>query len=229
MDNVNTNAKESRKKYLAPLLVLLLCAVSLTGAAYAYTSSVTVIDNQVDSNEFVLQVYDNQATPALISAPQHIKVMDLGHDTQIGATSTTTVMGYAEPVATFVGMLTLKDTTVTTGDKAVAITFTVPFTGTEGKDGIINASEVAGATEGSITIALEAKLYKTNTAGVLSNEYNGTASFTNGEVTLWYKITATITGDGIEFSNADAQGDITAVKDRIALETFKMVFQATVA
>lgn len=30
-----------KKKYLAPLIVLMLCAVSLTGAAYAYSTSVT--------------------------------------------------------------------------------------------------------------------------------------------------------------------------------------------
>ena len=46
MDNIQmTQEEKSRKKFLVPLIVLLLCAVSLTGAAYAYSSSVTVVDN----------------------------------------------------------------------------------------------------------------------------------------------------------------------------------------
>lgn len=46
MENMqNMNEEKSRKKLLVPLVVLLLCAVSLTGAAYAYTSSLTYKDN----------------------------------------------------------------------------------------------------------------------------------------------------------------------------------------
>ena len=49
MDNMqNMNEGKSRKKLLVPLVVLLLCAVSLTGAAYAYTSTLTNTGNTAE-------------------------------------------------------------------------------------------------------------------------------------------------------------------------------------
>ena len=49
MDNMqNMNEEKSRKKLLVPLVVLLLCAVSLTGAAYAYTSTLTNTGNNAE-------------------------------------------------------------------------------------------------------------------------------------------------------------------------------------
>ncbi len=45
MDNMQINGEKSRKKFLVPLVVLLLCGVSLVGAAYAYTSTLTYTDN----------------------------------------------------------------------------------------------------------------------------------------------------------------------------------------
>ena len=46
---MNTEEKGSRKKLLVPLVVLLLCAVSLTGAAYAYSSTMINNNNDVDT------------------------------------------------------------------------------------------------------------------------------------------------------------------------------------
>ncbi len=46
MNNMqNMEDGKSRKKILVPLIVILLCAVSFTGAAYAYISSVTNVGN----------------------------------------------------------------------------------------------------------------------------------------------------------------------------------------
>ena len=49
MTDTYNDSTGSRKKFLIPLVVLLLCAVSLTGAGYAYNSSVTVNDNSGDT------------------------------------------------------------------------------------------------------------------------------------------------------------------------------------
>ena len=50
MNNMNMETeKSSRKKLLVPLVVLLLCAVSLTGAAYAYNATLKVAENPVDA------------------------------------------------------------------------------------------------------------------------------------------------------------------------------------
>ena len=62
MRDMYNDTTGSRKKFLIPLVVLLLCAVSLTGAGYAYNSSVTVNDGTAGADEyFVLDLYNDQA------------------------------------------------------------------------------------------------------------------------------------------------------------------------
>lgn len=46
-----------KKKYLAPLIVLMLCAVSLTGAAYAYSTSV-IGHGDIDHDYISIDLYD---------------------------------------------------------------------------------------------------------------------------------------------------------------------------
>ncbi len=50
-----------KKKYLAPLIVLMLCAVSLTGAAYAYSTSVTG-HGTVDYDWYSIDLYNDDGT-----------------------------------------------------------------------------------------------------------------------------------------------------------------------
>ena len=54
-----------KKKYLAPLIVLLLCAVSLTGAAYAYSTSVSNTGD-IDGYYYSIDMYsDDQASTVI--------------------------------------------------------------------------------------------------------------------------------------------------------------------
>jgi hypothetical protein len=46
-----------KKKYLAPLIVLMLCAVSLTGAAYAYSTSVTN-SGTIEGDYYSIDIYN---------------------------------------------------------------------------------------------------------------------------------------------------------------------------
>ncbi len=46
-----------KKKYLAPLIILMLCAVSLTGAAYAYSTSVTG-GGDISGEYYSIDMYD---------------------------------------------------------------------------------------------------------------------------------------------------------------------------
>ena len=46
----NQNATGSKKKLLVPLVALLMCAVAFTGAAYAYTTSVSVSNQSLDAD-----------------------------------------------------------------------------------------------------------------------------------------------------------------------------------
>ena len=57
MNNMNMETeKSSRKKLLIPLVVLLLCAVSLIGAGYAYTTSVQNTGT-VDAQYYAIDMY----------------------------------------------------------------------------------------------------------------------------------------------------------------------------
>ena len=53
-----------KKKYLAPLIVLMLCAVSLTGAAYAYSTSVTG-HGTVDYDWYSIDMYKDDGTTVI--------------------------------------------------------------------------------------------------------------------------------------------------------------------
>ncbi len=56
--------ESSKKKYLAPLVVIMLCAVALTGAAYAYTTSVSG-NGDIAGNYVMIDMYsDSSATTA---------------------------------------------------------------------------------------------------------------------------------------------------------------------
>lgn len=60
---MTTNYMENegtKKKYLAPLVVIMLCAVALTGAAYAATYYTTVTGNgNLDGDYVVIDLYDD--------------------------------------------------------------------------------------------------------------------------------------------------------------------------
>lgn len=67
MENNQINNSGNRKKLLVPLVVLLLCGVALTGAAYAYSTSVTVNDNPVAGDYYSIDMYDAPAASTAIT------------------------------------------------------------------------------------------------------------------------------------------------------------------
>ena len=62
MTDTYNDTTGSRKKFLIPLVVLLLCAVSLTGAGYAYNATVTNLDNTTDVDGVTLELFENNAS-----------------------------------------------------------------------------------------------------------------------------------------------------------------------
>ncbi len=58
MTTTYTEKESSRKKYLAPLVVIMLCLVAITGAAYAYSTSVTGNGN-IAGNYVVIDMYSS--------------------------------------------------------------------------------------------------------------------------------------------------------------------------
>lgn len=235
MDGINANTKESRKKFLVPLLVLLLCAVSLTGAAYAYSSSVTVNNNTVSGEEFVLEMYDKSGN--VMSLPITVDAIRITPDTTIGGGNQVIVKAetYTKNDANvYAGTLKIIDTKVTSADATRTLTF--GYTIADSKDGIINASNLTdkGATGGSLGYQIQFKVYMDD-AGALGDEVtSGTAtSFAfdaNHSVTLHYVITvtATNTDGGIIFNNTTPKVDADNVKTLFDAENkFILSFSAT--
>ena len=62
MSDVYTQENGSKKKFLAPVLVILLCMVSLTAAGYAYNATMSVPDQGPDAGD--LQINFLNGTPA---------------------------------------------------------------------------------------------------------------------------------------------------------------------
>lgn len=65
MIDANSTSNASKKKFLVPVIVLLLCMVSLAGAAYAYTSSVTT-HGEATANAFYVELYDDGGDPTTV-------------------------------------------------------------------------------------------------------------------------------------------------------------------
>jgi hypothetical protein len=68
MNGMKTEEAGSRKKYLAPLIVIMLCLVALTGAAYAYTTSVTSTQNGVTADYISIDLYNADGS-GVVDAP----------------------------------------------------------------------------------------------------------------------------------------------------------------
>ena len=93
----------SRKKFLIPLVVLLLCAVSLTGAGYAYNSSVSIENGSGEVDEiFVIDLYTT-AGAAITSNEQ----VNLGTGVAADGIVVTTVKGVGD-ASTITGKLVLE-------------------------------------------------------------------------------------------------------------------------
>ncbi|MCQ2078495.1 MAG: hypothetical protein MJZ38_00325 [archaeon] len=68
MTDMTMNNNGNRKKYLVPLVVLLLCGVALTGAAYAYSSTLNTTGtiNQGD-DAILIHFNDSEETATAVS------------------------------------------------------------------------------------------------------------------------------------------------------------------
>lgn len=82
MENMNAEKNAGRKKLLVPLVVLIMCGVALTGAAYALATSVTVEDNPVNGDYYSIDMYNSTGTATIDEA------LTAGTDFQVYTTKT---------------------------------------------------------------------------------------------------------------------------------------------
>jgi hypothetical protein len=84
MTDVYTQENGSKKKFLAPLLVILLCMVSLTAAGYAYNSTVVNTDDSVDINGVTLALRNAGDTADVTDAMYIVDDIDIATHTVNG-------------------------------------------------------------------------------------------------------------------------------------------------
>ena len=73
MNSTEIDESIHRKKLLVPAVVILLCAVALTGAAYAYSTSVEIDNNKLSAEYYTIDVYsENAGTYTAISSPMSL-------------------------------------------------------------------------------------------------------------------------------------------------------------
>lgn len=138
MTDMYSQESSSKKKYLVPLVVLLLCGVAMTGAAYAYsatTNNATIDDT--DATYFQVAFKDGDSAVYTISASGTV-IFNTTYDADTAAKTYKTA---GNEVATIVTMIdtansnnvptgyTLSDITVTCEEDS-ALTFTGTADGT---------------------------------------------------------------------------------------------------
>ena len=127
-----------RKKLLVPIIALMLCAVAVIGAGYAYSSSVTVENNKVAGGELSIDINAGEGSAFLADpsvdiifvqektydktpSPSSVKITASGHNDEI---STVTVNLGAGAKASLLGDASVKVSNKT-GETATKITVTV--------------------------------------------------------------------------------------------------------
>ena len=151
MENIRGGAYEGgskRKKLLVPIIALMLCAVAVIGAGYAYSSSVTVENNKVAGGELSIDINgegsaflaDNSVDIIFVQEKTYVKapsssssvtITASGHNDEI---SKVTVNLGAGAKASLLGDASVKVSNKT-GETATKITATVTASDFEVGDG----------------------------------------------------------------------------------------------
>lgn len=72
MTSVNAEGNSSKSKFLAPLVILLLCGAAMTGAAFAYNASLNG-NTDVPTDSYVIQ-FDGEDATAQLKLPDNYKL-----------------------------------------------------------------------------------------------------------------------------------------------------------
>lgn len=213
----------SRKKYLAPVVVLMLCLVALTGAAYAYTSSYIVQDNKLSGETFVLEVNDDEGT--LITEPITIKGLDFNSDTIHGATKSVVFTANVLENNGYVGNLVINDSDAKSQTKPITLSAYISENSTYTASTLNGSFTVAGAT-GTVTYTVTVALYGNEecTAAVpltLTFDANGKCD------DIYYKVNVTAASGTLTFADtADPMSKVAAINTALVGETFNLKFVA---
>ncbi len=207
MTDIQMEEKSSKKKLLVPLVVLMLCAVTLVGAAYAYTTSVSTTSNTLNGEFYSIDLYDGEKEVYTgdVVIGNAIQFVSTKAD---GAVTVTAATVSAYPIC-YVAAFLNKDTASNT--EAAAIVMAVTSTSTGWTVG--NASTADGIT--TITA--------THTLGI-------TITFTMGAPSDGYRaISMSASYIQPATSSADAKAITKAASDAVDGFTYGISFTYTTA
>lgn len=169
MADMYSDPTGSKKKFLVPIVVLVLCAVSLTGAGYAYN---TTVENSGSIDNTGYQVIDlYTAKDTALSAPFVMTGIKI-YTERVADTNTTTVKAdnsaLAMTPAAYVAVHKSTGTAATAPDadltNAVAVTVATSTEGFSASNNVITANNIAGCTV-TVTFTLGAAIADGDLAG----------------------------------------------------------------
>jgi len=213
----------SRKKYLVPVVVLMLCLVALTGAAYAYSSSYIVQDNKLSGETFVLEVTDVGGT--VVSEPITINGLDFNSDTIYGATKSVVFTANLLANNEYIGKLKINDSDAGTDPIAITLAAYISDSGSYTASTLTGSFGVEGAT-GTVSYTLTVGLYSN---AACTQAVPASLTFVDGVYdAIYYKVSMTAASGTLTFSGtADPMSKVDAINDALADETFNLKFVAT--
>jgi len=218
MTDTYNDSTGSRKKFLIPLVVLLLCAVSLTGAGYAYNSSVENTGTANAGSDVLIMTTDKTGATEKTDA--------LGLAAGKFYVSTATVISpTASVVATVEGTATVTVFFKLVNNDGKSSTYSLDATCTLAEGGVVT---VASAKAGNNTVTLEA-----SDAIVVVAAGESEATITSLDAGTTYKATFTISVKSIDkdvgFGNATATDDAAAVVTALKEAVYTVALDATIA
>lgn len=213
MTDTYNDTTGSRKKFLIPLVVLLLCAVSLTGAGYAYNSTVTVSDNTSDDKEFILEMQAENGAPVTAPIKFTENTFVLTNITNVAKNNAKSVEIVAEDFTgvTWTGKLVI--TTDITGDSFMIT------------PAAIAPIEIT-ATGATGTITLTPTIAMFTNEGCTESYVAGSEIANAGTVTIWFQVSVAATGSNTFANTANAEDCKDKVETAIGNAGFAIGFTA---
>ena len=202
----------SKRKLIAPVVAIMMCAVALAGVVYAYSATITMDNNTAGGNDFTLDLKNGGGT-AFVTAPYALtKTFVLTNDTTIVGGENNSVVIKAESLG-----VVESGRLIVTSDMGDNVK--IDMTAIQGKTVTIDGKQ------GSIILTPTVTMYK---------DAEKTQSYTPGDnlgtgatVTVYFDISVVCTGSGITFTNTtDAAGCISTVETAIGTLSFDLDFTA---
>ncbi len=189
----------SKKKYLAPLVVIMLCAVAMTGAAYAYNTSVQGYGD-IEGKYAFIDLYPDEscktATAKFTGDASSFKVYTQTVKTVDATTGdeTSKYNAYVESCDLVFSAFIKINTTLSADKEFILSNCSFVYNAPAGSGTIL----VDGSTEGQLNTEIKAYEYNQETG-----KYDSPVSVLKGNTPYKVKITLHVTGDSDDEEKAD--------------------------